>query len=52
VAACPKHILALDENATNSKGYHPVGVTDLSACIACAGCAKMCPDSVITVEKE
>lgn len=52
IAACPKHILALDLEAVNRKGYHPAGVTDLSQCIACASCARICPDSVITVEKE
>lgn len=52
VAACPRKILALDETSVNKKGYHPVGVTDISLCIACACCARMCPDSVITVEKE
>ena len=51
VAACPKHILAIDTSVINSKGYHPAGVTDLSQCIACGTCGKMCPDSVITVEK-
>lgn len=52
IAACPKHILALDLETVNRKGYHPAGVTDLSQCIACASCARTCPDSVITVEKE
>lgn len=52
IAACPKHILALDLTSVNRKGYHPAGATDIIACIACASCARMCPDSVITVEKE
>ena len=52
IAACPKHILALDLSTVNKKGYHPAGVTDISQCIACACCARICPDSVITVEKE
>ena len=51
-AACPKKILALDLETVNKKGYHPAGVTDISLCIACASCARICPDSVITVEKE
>ena len=29
----------------------PRAVTDMDQCIACASCAKICPDSVITVEK-
>ena len=52
IAACPKHILALDMEKVNKKGYHPAGVTDITACIACASCERICPDSVITVEKE
>lgn len=48
---CPKHIVAIDKSVINRKGYHPATVTDMSQCIACASCAKICPDSVITVEK-
>ena len=51
VSVCPKHIVAIDMEITNRKGYHPAGVVDMAACIACASCAKICPDSVITVEK-
>lgn len=50
--ACPKHIIALDTERVNAKGYHAAYITDQSACIACAMCAIMCPDLVITVEKE
>lgn len=46
VSACPKKILELDKNSLNSKGYHPVFVTDLDKCIRCAFCATICPDSV------
>ena len=42
----------IDQDTINSKGYHPATVSDMSQCIACASCARMCPDSVITVEKE
>jgi len=52
VAACPKKILALDPKKINQKGYNLITVVDESACIACAFCATMCPDSVITVIKE
>ncbi len=51
-AVCPKHIVVIDQDTINSKGYHPATVSDMSQCIACASCARMCPDSVITVEKE
>ena len=50
---CPKHIIVMDEDATNRKGYHPATVRDEDAekCTGCASCAKMCPDSIITVER-
>ena len=51
VDACPKKIIALAKDEINFKGYHPAQITDQSACIACAFCATMCPDCVITVEK-
>ena len=38
-------------NVINRKGYHPATVTDMDQCIGCASCAKICPDSIITVEK-
>ena len=51
--ACPKHIVALDEDFINAKGYHPAGIAPekQSECIGCAFCATMCPDCVIKVEK-
>ena len=51
VEVCTKKILKIDEKRLNSKGYNPAVMTDQAACIACAFCAKMCPDCVITVEK-
>lgn len=51
IPVCPKHIVVLDRDSVNSKGYHTAAVTDMEACVACASCARMCPDSVITVEK-
>lgn len=36
---------------TNSKGYHPATVERMDECTGCASCARMCPDSVITVER-
>ena len=47
----PKDIVALEKEVINQKGYHPAGVTDMSACIGCAFCATICPDTVIMVEK-
>lgn len=48
---CPRHIVVIDTGSTNHKGYHPATVSDVSLCIACGNCAKICPDSVITVER-
>ena len=48
---CPKQIIALSKEKINAKGYHPAEITEQDKCIACAFCATMCPDSVITVEK-
>ncbi|MGI6663865.1 MAG: 4Fe-4S dicluster domain-containing protein [Christensenellaceae bacterium] len=51
IGVCPKKILAFHEEKLNGKGYHPITVTDESACIACASCARICPDLVFTIEK-
>lgn len=51
VGACPKSLLVLAKDKINQKGYHPVEMTDEASCIACAFCATMCPDCIITVEK-
>lgn len=51
IEVCPKKILVLSQEKINMKGYHPVAITDEGACIACASCARMCPDCVFTVEK-
>lgn len=48
---CHKHIVIIDPSTINRKGYHPAAVKDMELCIACASCAKICPDSIITVEK-
>lgn len=50
--ACPRGIVALNQEKLNAKGYNPAIVTDLDKCIACGMCAIMCPDSAIKVEKE
>ena len=51
IAACPKQILSHSKDEINLKGHHPAQIDDQSKCIACAFCATMCPDCVITVEK-
>ncbi|MBQ2945172.1 MAG: 4Fe-4S binding protein [Clostridia bacterium] len=51
--ACPKKIVKLNPDKLNAKGYNVAEVSDedMAKCIACAMCARMCPDCVITVEK-
>ena len=51
VSACPRGLIQIDKNTINKKGHNPACITDQDACIACACCAMMCPDCVITVEK-
>lgn len=51
IQVCSKQILKLHEHKLNAKGYHPISVTDMSQCIGCAFCARMCPDVVFTVER-
>ena len=53
VGVCPKKIVTLVGSRLNAKGFHPATVADedMHKCIACAFCAVMCPDCVITVEK-
>ena len=48
-----ENIIVMDD-ATNRKGYHPATVKpeDMEKCVACASCAKICPDSIITVERD
>ena len=52
VDTCPKGIVHLSEDGINQKGYRPAQVTEMDKCIGCANCATMCPDCVITVERE
>ena len=51
VNACPKGLLRIADEKINAKGYSPAELTDPDKCIACAFCATMCPDCIITVEK-
>lgn len=48
---CPKHIIQVDNNKINSKGFYPVCITNQDECTGCSFCAIMCPDLAIEVEK-
>lgn len=47
---CPKGCLTKG-NVINKRGYY-APVYDPTACIACGICAKVCPDTVISVYKD
>jgi 2-oxoglutarate ferredoxin oxidoreductase subunit delta len=51
IVACPKKLVAISPDRINTKGFHPVYVTDVDTCIGCAFCAIMCAHVAITVEK-
>lgn len=51
IAACPTKIIKLDTSRVNNRGFNPAIVVNMAACSGCASCAKMCPDSVITVRR-
>ena len=49
VSVCPAHIIELDAETLNVKGYHPAHCVDESKCTGCCSCALMCPDVAIKV---
>ena len=51
VWACPKQVLYLDKTRVNAKGYNPAAKHEDKACSTCGVCAKICPDSAITVTR-
>ena len=48
---CPKNVIAIDDNKTNGKGYHPAAPLN-EGCVGCLSCAMMCPDCAITIWSE
>ena len=48
---CSKKILGFDESVLNASGVHPVIIKEPDACVGCCNCAMMCPDGIITIEK-
>jgi 2-oxoglutarate ferredoxin oxidoreductase subunit delta len=51
VSACPKEVLALDNDRLTPKGYHPA-VLIANGCTGCGICSIVCPDAAITVYRE
>ena len=49
--ACPKKVLEVDLTKVNVKGYNPIAGARIEDCTACGICARICPDSVIKVER-
>ena len=51
IEACPKKIIALDQDKINARGYHPAAVKDMDACTECGQCYIICPDVAVKIEK-
>lgn len=49
VVTCPKHVLALQANEVNDRGYHFAYAATPDLCIGCTNCAVVCPDACILV---
>ena len=54
---CPKGVLSKGTKV-NKKGYYPpvelvqLGTSPIQGCIACGTCARVCPDTAISVYKD
>ena len=48
IAACKLEIIRFTEEF-NSRGYHPVMLTEPEKCTGCMACALVCPDAAIEV---
>ncbi|MDW8327032.1 MAG: 4Fe-4S binding protein [Anaerolineales bacterium] len=47
---CPQHVVVMDMERLNVRGYHPALYQDpLGECTGCGLCAVICPDACITV---
>jgi len=45
---CPQHVL-YESTEINSKGYHPIYLSDSTKCTKCDICGMICPDFAISV---
>ena len=45
---CPQHVL-YESTEINSKGYHPIYLSDSDKCTKCDICGMICPDFAISV---
>ena len=50
IEACPTDTIELS-GEVNAKGYNFAQMANPDACIGCANCAMVCPDSCLTVYK-
>ncbi len=48
IGFCPQQVL-FESKEINSKGYHPVYISDPSKCTKCDICGMICPDFAIGV---
>jgi len=48
---CPKRVLSAG-GKINKRGYYPPLTENIKDCIACATCARVCPEAAIEVYKE
>ena len=51
VEFCPQKALFIGDKV-NKKGYYASSFDDQKGCVACAICARVCPDAAIEVYKE
>ena len=51
VSFCPKKVLAAGDKI-NRQGYYTPVTAAPEACIACAVCARVCPEGAITVLRD
>jgi 2-oxoglutarate ferredoxin oxidoreductase subunit delta len=51
IEACPQHVIALNMEVINRKGYHPAHLAK-DGCTGCTICALVCPEAAITVYRE